>query len=121
MLEADDIENPVPPERRAAFHAIADAFFAGDFALQTHVIEGVSPTGQSAAQFIADNIYAYGDPIAPLKPATWDRAVYCWMDGYWPFLVDRSTEGGDVGDLTLQATLRDSDNTRIEVPSGHVP
>jgi hypothetical protein len=42
------------------------------------------------------------------------------MDGYWQFLVDLSTEGGDVGDLTLQATLRDSDNTRIEVPSGHV-
>jgi len=121
MLKKDDIEHPVPLERRAAFHAIADAFVAGDFALQTHVIEGVSPTEQSTAQFIADSISAYGDPIAPLNPTTWDRAVYRWMGGYWQFLVDLTTEAENVSDLTVHAILRDSDNARVEVQSVHVP
>ncbi|MET0360313.1 MAG: hypothetical protein ABW048_01045, partial [Sphingobium sp.] len=89
--------------------------------LQAHLIDGVLPTGQSTAQFIADSIRAYGDPIAPLKQATWDWAVYRWMDGYWQFLVDLTTEGEDVSDLTLRATLRDCDNARIEVQSVHVP
>lgn len=121
MLDKDDIEHTVPPELRVAFHAIADAFVAGDFALQAHVIEGVSPIEQSIVQLIANSIHTYGDPIAPLKPATWDWAVYRWMDGYWQFLVDLTTENEDVSDLTVHAILRDSDDARIEVQSVHVP
>jgi len=121
MLAKDDIEHPVPAERRVVFHAIADAFVAGDFALQAHAIDGVSPIEPSTAQYITDSISAYGDPIAPLKPATWDRAIYRWMGGYWQFLVDLTTESEEVSDLTLHATLRDSGNARIEVQSVHVP
>ncbi|WP_326913421.1 DUF7668 domain-containing protein [Sphingopyxis chilensis] len=121
VLERNDVEHPVPLEWRIVFHDIADAFASGDFTLRTHVIDRASPIDLSTAALIADSISTYGDPIAPLRPATWDRAVYRWMDGYWQFLVDLTTESEDVSDLTLHATLQDEDNARIEVRSVHVP
>lgn len=121
MLERNDVEHLVPPEWRIVFHEIADAFVSGDFALQTRIIDRVSPIDQSKAKFIADSISAYGDPVAALRAATWERAVYRWMDGYWQFLVDLTTESEDVSDLTLHATLQDEDDARIEVQSVHVP
>ena len=121
MLEKNDVEHPVPPEWRIVFHDIADAFVSGDFGLQIHVIDRASPIDLPTAKFIADSISAYGDSVAPLRPATWDRAVYRWMDGYWQFFVDLTTEREDVSDLTLHATLQDENNARIEVHSVHVP
>lgn len=121
MLARDDTEHPVPLKWRAVFHGIADAFVSGDFVLRTKVVDGASSIDLSTAVFIADSKSAYGDPIAPLRSATWDRAVYRWMDGYWQFLVDLTTESEDVSDLTLHATLQDKHDARIEVQSVHVP
>src|ERR1044072_698681 len=36
MLAEDDLEHPIPAERRATFHRIADAFVEGDFTLWDH-------------------------------------------------------------------------------------
>lgn len=121
MLERDDAEHRIPPEWRGVFHRIADALAEGDFGLSRHKIEGVSAIDPSTAKSIADNILAYGENLAPLHPATWETSVYRWMDGYWQLLVDLTTAGMQVSDLTLHAKLHDTDRPTLEIQSVHVP
>jgi hypothetical protein len=121
VLQKDDLEHPVPEPWRSTFKQIADAFVAGDFQLRYRPIDGVDPVDQATAERIAENIAAYGEPLAPLNDATWERSVYRWMDGYWQVLVDLSTRGEPVSDLTLHAKLHEGDDPRLEVCSVHVP
>jgi hypothetical protein len=105
MLQKDDAEHPVPEPLRSTFRQIADAFTAGDFQLRDHPIHGVRPIDPDTAKWIADNISAYGETLAPLNEETWDRSIYRWMDGYWQMLVDLTTSSEPVSDLTLHAKL----------------
>ena len=120
MLKKDDAEHPVPEPWRSTFRQIASAFAAGDFHLRDRVIDGVAPIDEATAEYIADNVAAYGDALAPLNDATWDHSVYRWMEGYWQMLVDLTTEGEPVSDLTLHAKLYEASG-RLEVDSVHVP
>ena len=120
-LKRDDGEHPVPPYLRTPFHQISEAFAQGDFDLSQHVIKGVGPIDPAVAQSIVANVSAYGDELAPLDASAWDSAVYRWMDGWWQFLVDMTTAGEKVSDLTLHAKLHDNAPHRIEVQSVHVP
>jgi hypothetical protein len=120
VLERDDLEHPIPPEWHATFHRIAEAFVERDFTLQDHQIDGVAPIEPATAKFIADNITAYGDNLVSLHPATWEWAVYRWMDGYWELLVDLTTAGEEVSDLTLHARLSDEDRPMLRIWSVHV-
>ena len=117
----DDQEHPLPDTLRTTFRQIADAFADGDYALHRHSVEGVAPIPTATAENIADNVRAYGDALAPLDDATWERSVYRWMDGYWQVLVDLTTAGESVSDLTLHAKLYGGDAPRLEVNSVHVP
>lgn len=117
----DDEEHPLPDNLRATFRQIADAFVDGDYELRRHSVEGVAPVPAAAAEYIADNVSAYGDALAPLNDATWERSLYRWMDGYWQVLVDLTTEGEPVSDLTLHARVCAGEALRIEVESVHVP
>ena len=121
MLHKDDAEHPVPEPLRETFRQIADAFVAGDFQLRDHPVAGVRPVDPATAAWMADNIAAYGDTIAPLNEETWERSIYRWTDGYWQMLVDLTTEREPVSDLTLHAKLRDADRPRLEIESVHVP
>lgn len=121
MLKKDDAEHPVPEQWRSTFRQIASAFAAGDFQLRDHPIDGVAPVDAATAQHIANNVAAYGAPLAPLNDATWDRSVYRWMEGYWQMLVDLTTEGEPVSDLTLHAKLFEADGFRLEISSVYVP
>ena len=121
MLQKDDLEHPVPEPWRVTFTQIANAFAAGDFRLSQCPIEGVKPVDQATAQRIAKNVAAYGEPLVFLNEATWQRSVYRWMDGYWQVLVDLSTQGERVSDLTLHAKLFEGNDPRIQVYSVHVP
>jgi hypothetical protein len=121
MLQKDGLEHPVPEPWRATFRQIADAFVAGDFQLRRRLVHAVEPIDQATAESIAENIAAYGEPLASLADATWERSVYRWMDGYWRVLVDLTTEAEAVSDLTLHANLYDGDAPRLEVYSVHVP
>ncbi len=73
------------------------------------------------AEFIAEQIAAYGDDLVPLSEAVWQRSIYRWMDGYWEFLIDLSTTRETVSDLALHAKLFDDQYGRIQVWSVHVP
>lgn len=121
MLARDDDEHPVPPEFRAIFHKIADAFVAGDYRLHDHAIDGVRPITASTAEWIAASVSAYGDNLAPLHSSTWNHAIYQWMGGYWQFLVDLTTERQQVSDLTLHAKLHDAEWPTLEIESVYVP
>ncbi|HMI20625.1 MAG TPA: hypothetical protein VK533_13890 [Sphingomonas sp.] len=121
MFAKDDAEHPIPSEWHATFREIVDAFVAGDYALRDHVIVGVSPIDTSTAASIADNVLAYGDTLAPLNPATWERSIYRWMGGYWQLLVDLTTTRERVSDLTLHAKLYRTGVTSLEIESVHVP
>ena len=121
MLVKDDAEHPVPEQWRSTLRQIVDAFLAGDFQLGDHSIVGVATIDAAAAESIANNISAYGDALAPLNDETWERSVYRWMDGYWLVLVDLTTAGERVSDLTLHAKILDSPDTRLEIQSVHVP
>jgi hypothetical protein len=121
MLKRDEAEHPIPDPWRSTFRQIASAFAAGDFQLSEHRIDGVAPIDAAAAQHIANNIARYGEALAPLNDATWDRSVYRWMDGHWQMLVDLSTEVEPVSDLTLHAKLVEADGFRLEIDSVHVP
>lgn len=121
MLEKDEAEHPVPDQWRSTFRQIATAFVSGDFKLHDHPIEYVEPIDAETAQYIADNVADYGEPLTPLDDATWDRSIYLWMDGYWQMLVDLSTEADPVSDLTIHARLYDGDAPRLQITSVHVP
>jgi len=121
MLQRDDDEHEVPLDWHAPFDQIVRAFLVKDFHLFVHPINCVEPIDHSTAKSIADNIAAYGAPLAPLNTATWERSVYRWMGGYWQFLVDLTTDKEDVSDLTLHARLDDAPTARLQVQSVHVP
>lgn len=121
MLQKDDLEHQVPEPWRSTFRQIVDAFVAGDFQLRHCPVQLVDPVELATAERIAENVTAYGDPLAPLNDATWERSVYRWMDGYWEVLVDLTTRGEPVSDLTLHAKLHDADEPRLEIDSVHVP
>ena len=121
MLEKDDEEHAIPVEWHTTFAQIVDAFLDGDFQLRHHRIAGVDPIDPSTAEWIADCIGAYGDALAPLNPQTWDGSVYRWLDGYWELLVDLTTEGEPVSDLTLHAKLYDEHQPRLEIQWVIVP
>ena len=121
MFEKDDAEHLVPEQWRSTFRQIVHAFVAGDFQLREHAIDGVAPIDPATAESIAENLSAYGDALALLNDETWDRSVYRWMDGYWLVLVDLTTAGESVSDLTLHAKILDQPSPRLEIQSVHVP
>lgn len=114
MLQKDDAEHPVPERLRSTFRQITDAFVAGDFQLRDHRIDGVKPIDPGTAKWIADNVSAYGETLAPLNEETWNRSVYRWMEGYWQMLVDLTTDSEPVSDLTLHAKLFETGELAIE-------
>ena len=97
------------------------AFLLRDFQLSYHPVECVEPIDPATAEAIANNINAYGASLATLNGATWERSIYRWMDGYWLFLVDLTTDDEEVCNLTIHAKLRDASDARLEVQSLHVP
>ena len=119
-LAKDDAEHLVPEPWRAKFRQITDAFAAGDFQLRDHAIDGVSQVDLASAAFFRDSIRAYGDDLAPLNEATWERSIYRWIDGNWLFLVDLTTANEPVSDLALHAIL-DEASGHLRVESVHVP
>ena len=119
-LERDDTEHPVPEDLRSKFRQIAIAFAADDFQLVQHSIDGVAPVDDALAKYLKDSATSYGDALAPLNEATWERSIYRWMDGYWQFLVDLTTENEPVSDLALHAIL-DETSGQLQVTSVHVP
>ncbi|WP_426263685.1 DUF7668 domain-containing protein [Sphingomonas sp. PWP1-2] len=120
MMAKDADEHSVPSELYATFREIADAFAVGDYCLRDHAIRGVREVNPSAAKAIAESVSAYGDSLAPLHRSTWEYAVYRWMGGYWQMLVDLTTEGEEVSDLTLHAKLHDTEPHTLEIESVHV-
>lgn len=120
MLLRDDDEHEVPLDWRAPFAQIVEAFLRND-GLSDHPVSRVESIQPKTAESIANNINAYGAPLASLNTATWERSVYRWMDGYWLFLVDLTTVDEEVSDLTLHARLQDAPDARLEVQSVHVP
>ena len=102
------------------FRQIANAFAEGDFQLCDNAIEGVAPVDVTLADFFRESVRSYEDDLAPLNDATWERSFYRWMDGYWQFLVDLTTEQEPVSDLALHAKL-DEKTGRSQLASVHVP
>jgi len=120
MLARDDEEHSVPSELHATFREIADAFVVGDYCLRDHAIRDVCEVSPGTANAIAESVSAYGDRLAPLHRSTWGYAVYRWMGDYWQMLVDLTTEGEEVSDLTLHAKLHDTEPPTLEIESVHV-
>jgi hypothetical protein len=110
MLWKDDAEHPLPDPVRAVFRRVADAFVAGDFQLESQPVAEVKSIDPETAQRMRDYISAYGDTLAPLDEATWERSVCLWMNGYWQVLVDLTTTSEPVSDLTLHAKLYEKDD-----------
>lgn len=121
MLAQDDKEHQVPLELRPRFRQVVAAFVAGDFRFERHAIDAVTSIDASTAQFIEEQIAAYGGGLALLSDEVWQRSAYRWMDGYWEFLIDLSTNAEAVSDLALHAKLFGGPSGRIEVWSVHVP
>lgn len=89
------------------------------YQLREHSIVGVRPVHPDTAKWIAENISAYGDTLAPLSEQTWDRSIYRWMDGHWMALVDLTTSSELVSDLALHAKLYGAGD--VEVYGVYVP
>jgi hypothetical protein len=121
MLQRDDDEHEVPSEWRIPFQRIVDAFLQDDFQLSDHPIDRVAPISPATAKVIVSNVNAYSASLAALNTATWERSIYRWMNGYWLFLVDLTTNDEEVSDLTVHAKLADALDARLEVQSVHVP
>ncbi|WP_051695126.1 hypothetical protein [Caulobacter sp. UNC358MFTsu5.1] len=121
MLAQNDEEHAVPEGLRSRFQAVVAAFVAGDFQLARHELNGVAQIEADTARFIEEQIAAYGARLVPLSEKVWQRSVYRWMDGWWEFLIDLSTDEEAVSDLVLHAKLFGGLQGRIEVWSVHVP
>jgi hypothetical protein len=121
MLLMDEAEHPIPVPMRPLFRQVAAALAAGDLELSSLGIAGVAAIPPETARHIGACVTAYGDTLAALNDATWERSVYRWMHGYWQFLVDLSTAQETVSDLTLHARLYEGDGRRLEIDSVHVP
>ena len=89
--------------------------------LSEHPIDAVAPVDPEIARNMTAHIAAYGDELVPLNDATWERSVYRWMEGHWLMLVDLSTKGEPVSDLTLHAKLPEGNDMPLEIVSVHVP
>jgi len=98
-----------------------DALVAGDFRLSTHRLDGVGPIDENLADFIAEQVKAYGATLAPMNEQVWQRSVYAWDGSNWQFLIDLTTTEEPVSDLVLHARLPANEEGRIEVWSVHVP
>lgn len=120
-LKRDDDEHPVPDHLRGLFAQVAQAFSEGDFQLLNHHISNVAPIDHATAESVKKNVIAYGDRLAPLDPETWEWSCYRWMETHWQVLVDLTTTGEQVSDLTLHAIVRDGTELLLEVQSVHVP
>jgi hypothetical protein len=107
ILARDDDEHPVPLAFRPIFRRLIDAFVAGDWRLERHSIAGVLPIDAATAKAMEANVRDYGDTLAPLDDATWQRSIYSWTGGHWAFLVDLSTANEAVSDLALHAKYRE--------------
>ncbi|MDK2769832.1 MAG: hypothetical protein KYX69_19185 [Sphingomonas sp.] len=118
--ERDEQQHSIPEELRGHFVRIVDAFVAGDYSLQSAGIAGVDPIDADTAEYIEKCIAAYGDALAPLDPAVWERSCYGWSGDHWEMLVDLTTQHQEVSDLTLHVDVR-LDPLRIAVRSVHVP
>jgi len=97
------------------------ALVVGDFQLSTHRLNGVAPIDARLADFIAEQIDAYGAKLAPLSDEVWQRSIYVWDGPNWQFLIDLTTTEESVSDLVLHARLLDDEEGQIEVWSVHVP
>lgn len=120
MVWKDDAEHSVPELWRIRFAEIVAALADGDFQLCRSHVDGVDPVSQETADLIAASVEAYGDRLAPLDAATWERSIYRWMGGYWQVLVDLSTKSEPVSDLTLHAKVYQADCSRLSIDSVHV-
>ena len=121
MLARDAKEHPIPEQLRPRFRELVSALAAGDFRLSEHPLDGVAPIDERLADFIAEQIGAYGARLAPLSDEVWHRSVYAWDAPNWQFLIDLTTTDEAVSDLVLHARLSDDREGRIEVWSVHVP
>lgn len=121
MLARDDKEHRIPDGLRLRFRELVAALVAGDFQLSTHTLAGVAPIEARLADFIVEQIEAYGATLAPLSDEVWQRSVYAWDGSNWQFLIDLTTTDEPVSDLVLHARLRDDDVGQIQVWSVHVP
>lgn len=121
MALMDEDEHAVPELWRPKFEEIAAAFAAGDFQLCKTRVCGVDPVDRDTADLIAASVAAYGARLTSLHGATWDRSVYRWMGSYWHVLVDLSTDGEPVSDLTLHARVYEADCSRLKIDSVYVP
>ena len=121
MLARDDSEHPVPERLRRRFSELASALVAGNSRLSNPAIKGVAPIDPSLADFVAEQIEAYGAALAPLSDEVWARSIYVWDAAHWQFLIDLTTTEEPVSDLVLHARLRDDEDGQIEVWSVHVP
>ena len=119
MLARDDKEHPIPEGLRARFRELVAALAAQDFPPSNH--DGVAPIDARLADFIAEQINAYGAALAPLSEKVWERSIYVWDDPNWQFLIDLSTTEEPVSDLVLHARLAGDEEGLIEVWSVHVP
>jgi hypothetical protein len=121
MLARDDKEHPIPEGLRPRFRELVAALVAGDFQLSNHRLNGVAPIGARLADFIAEQINAYGATLAPLSDEVWERSIYAFDGPNWQFLIDLTTTEEPVSDLVLHARLADDEQGLIEVWSVHVP
>lgn len=122
MAEKDEAEHPIPPEWRPLLTAVATAFVEGDFALRRG-IDGVAPVDAGTAEWIADSITAYGEALAPLDPAVWERSCCSWdpANTHWRLLVDLTTVTEPVSDLVLHARLSDTAPPMLTIYAVYVP
>jgi len=121
MLARDDKEHPIPEGLRPRFRELVASLVAGDYQLSTNRPDGVAPVDTSLADFIAEQIDAYGAKLAPLSDEVWQRSIYTWNGPNWQFLIDLTTTEEPVSDLVLHARLPDVEEGQIEVWSVHVP
>lgn len=121
MLARDDREHPIPEGLRPRLRELVTALVAGDFQLSNPGLVGVASIGARLADFIADQIDAYGATLAPLSDEVWERSVYAWDGVNWQFLIDLTTIDEPVSDLVLHARLAGDEEGLIEVWSVHVP
>ena len=104
----DESEKPIPTAWRSALKQLADkAVFGTEIKNQPDIkIEKIDSETASSHCY---NIESYPDALGPLNKKSWETSIYIWDSACWRVLVDLTDTNGQITDLVLHASVKETD------------
>ncbi|KLV05501.1 hypothetical protein ABT56_11030 [Photobacterium aquae] len=121
IIKDDENQHPIPSAWRPIFSKVINSFVNGTY-MPSLGFENVKPITKETAEYIKENIDAYGETLIPLPDEAWESSVCMWMGNHWDVLIDLWTADAGASDLVLGAKVLETDGGHIiEIIMVYVP